>query len=103
MPAFSSTCPSQSLSTPSRGTSVAAGFTWILCNPPYHVDWAVPKQLLRKGFNRLALHGRMGLVVKRRDWYEDQLRNLFGGVQKLERDGYWILIAEKRSATWAKK
>lgn len=81
----------------------AAGFTWILCNPPYHVDWAVPKQLLRKGFNRLALHGRMGLVVKRRDWYEDQLRSLFGGVQKLERDGYWILIAEKRSATWAKK
>jgi 16S rRNA (guanine1207-N2)-methyltransferase len=78
-----------------------AGFTWILCNPPYHVDWAVPKKLLRKGFNRLALKGRFGLVVKRRDWYEDQMRQLFGGCQRLERDGYWVLIAEKRSATWA--
>lgn len=75
------------------------GFTWILCNPPYHVDWAVPKKLLRKGFNRLALHGRFGLVVKRREWYEDQLRQLFGGCQRLERDGYWVLIAEKRAAT----
>lgn len=81
----------------------ATGFTWILCNPPYHVDWAVPKKLLRKGFNRLALKGRFGLVVKRRDWYEDQMRQLFGGCQRLERDGYWVLIAEKRSATWATK
>ena len=81
----------------------ATGFTWILCNPPYHVDWKVPKTLLRKGFNRLALKGRFGLVVKRRDWYEDQMRQLFGGCQRLERDGYWVLIAEKRSATWGGK
>lgn len=81
----------------------ATGFTWILCNPPYHVDWAVPKKLLRKGFNRMAMGGRLGLVVKRRDWYEAQLRQLFGGCQRLERDGYSVLIAEKRSATWAKK
>jgi len=79
----------------------ATGFTWILCNPPYHVDWAVPKKLLRKAFNRLALKGRLGLVVKRRDWYEDQLRQLFGGVRRIESNGYWVLIAEKRSATWA--
>jgi 16S rRNA (guanine1207-N2)-methyltransferase len=35
-------------------------FSQILCNPPYHVDFAVPKRFIHKGFNRLALDGRFG-------------------------------------------
>lgn len=79
----------------------AAGFTWILCNPPYHVDWDVPKRFIRKGFNRLRLGGRMALVVKRRDWYDAQLRAVFGGLTHHERDGYHVLIAERRTEQWA--
>jgi 16S rRNA (guanine1207-N2)-methyltransferase len=78
-----------------------AGFTWILCNPPYHVDWAVPKRFIRKGFNRLRIGGKMALVVKRRDWYETQLKAVFGGSTCHERDGYHVLIAERRRAQWA--
>lgn len=74
-----------------------AGFTWICLNPPYHVDWDVPKKLIRKSFNRLRIGGRLALVVKRRDWYEAQLRKIFGGCQVRERDGYHVLIAERRA------
>src|SRR5512140_2398425 len=31
------------------------GFTMILCNPPYHVDFAVPKSFIMKRVNRLTL------------------------------------------------
>jgi len=81
----------------------AAGFTWILCNPPYHVDFAVPKRFIRKGFNRLRIGGKFALVVKRRDWYEAQLRAVFGGCTVSERDGYHVLIAERRSGQWASR
>jgi 16S rRNA (guanine1207-N2)-methyltransferase len=76
-----------------------AGFTWICCNPPYHVDWDVPKKLIRKSFNRLRIGGRLALVVKRRDWYENQVRKIFGGCAVTERDGYHVIIAERRQAT----
>lgn len=75
-----------------------AGFTWICCNPPYHVDWDVPKKLIRKSFNRLRIGGKLALVVKRRDWYEAQLRKVFGGCTVTERGGYHVLIAERRRA-----
>jgi 16S rRNA (guanine1207-N2)-methyltransferase len=29
-------------------------FTKIICNPPYHVDFSVPKHFIEKGFNRLV-------------------------------------------------
>lgn len=80
-----------------------AGFTWILSNPPYHVDWNVPKHFIRKGFNRLRIGGKMALVIKRRDWYEQQLRTVFGGCLVTERDGYHVMIAERRRAQWAKR
>lgn len=46
-----------------------ARFTQILCNPPYHVDFAVPKRFIQKGFNRLAIGGRFVLVTQRPTWY----------------------------------
>jgi len=79
-----------------------AGFTLILLNPPYHVDFAVPKKLVRKGFNRLAIGGRMALVVKREEWYRQQLSAVFGGCRVTVKDGYSVLIAEKRTGTWAR-
>ncbi len=75
-----------------------SGFTLILCNPPYHTDFAVAKRFILKGFNRLAVGGRLMLVVKRRDWYEAKLKSVFGGVTVRERDGYVVLTARKKSA-----
>ena len=34
-------------------------FTKIISNPPYHVDFSVPRQFIEKGFNRLKIGGSM--------------------------------------------
>lgn len=74
-------------------------FNWILSNPPYHADFSVPKAFVEQGFTRLALGGRMVMVVKRLDWYRNKLAAVFGGVSVREEDGYFVLAAEKRRET----
>ena len=53
-------------------------FTQILCNPPYHADFAIPKRFIMKGFNRLSIGGKMHFVTKRDKWYRNKLRSVFG-------------------------
>lgn len=74
-------------------------FTLVLCNPPYHVDFAVPKRIIEEAFVHLAIGGRLAMVVKRRTWYENKMRAIFGGVRVINKDGYLVMIAEKRRAT----
>jgi len=76
-------------------------FTTILCNPPYHADFSVPKHFIEKGFNRLAMGGKMYMVTKRKDWYKNKLTAIFGGVKVCEIDGYFVFCAEKRSTRYA--
>ena len=38
------------------------GFDLILCNPPYHADFAVARIFIEKGFNRLKIGGRILMV-----------------------------------------
>ena len=45
------------------------------------------KHFIEKGFNRLAIGGKMVMVTKRRDWYRGQA--------KPEKDGYGGLSAHK--------
>jgi 16S rRNA (guanine1207-N2)-methyltransferase len=78
-----------------------AGFTQILCNPPYHVDFAVPKRFIHKGFNRLAIGGRFWLVAQRDDWYRNKLRSIFGGVTVHDVAPYRVFEAIKRSSRHA--
>lgn len=73
-------------------------FTLILSNPPYHTDFSVAKRFIEDGFKRLELGGRMVMVTKRLDWYKNRLTAVFGGVKVIERDGYFVFIAEKRAA-----
>ena len=77
-----------------------ANFTKILCNPPYHVDFSVPKHFIEKGFNRLAIGGAMFLVTKRRDWYLNKFKSIFGGARVHGRD-YFVFEAIKKSNTYA--
>lgn len=74
-----------------------AGFDLILSNPPYQTDFSVAKNFIEKGFNRLKIGGWMYLVVKREGWYRNKMRSIFGGVEVLERDGYFVLRAQRRS------
>jgi len=78
-----------------------AGYTLILSNPPYHTDFSVAKHFIEKGFNRLAIGGRMVMVVKRKGWYAKKLTAIFGGVKATEQDGYVVLTAEKRQPQYA--
>jgi 16S rRNA (guanine1207-N2)-methyltransferase len=77
------------------------GFTKIFCNPPYHVDFSVPKRLIEKGFNRLALGGSMIFVVKRETWYRNKLHAIFSNVQNHRSDDYVILESTKTSSQYA--
>lgn len=80
-----------------------AGFSLILSNPPYHADFSIAKSFIEKGFNRLAVGGKMIMVTKRKDWYKNKLVAIFGGVRILEEDGYFLFISEKRTQKYAKK
>lgn len=71
-------------------------FTLILSNPPYHVDFSVPKAFIEDGYKKLAVGGKMLMVTKRKDWYKNKLISVFGGVKIEEIDGYYVFIAEKR-------
>jgi len=76
-------------------------FSIILCNPPYHVNFSVPKRFIHKGFNRLRLGGRMLMVTQRKLWYQNKFRAIFGGSQITAGGGYYVFKAIKRSATYA--
>ena len=77
-------------------------YTIILSNPPYHTDFSVAKTFIEKGFNRLAIGGRMLMVTKRRDWYKNKMISVFGGVKIYEHDdGYIVFESIKRSDKYA--
>jgi 16S rRNA (guanine1207-N2)-methyltransferase len=80
-----------------------AGFSQILCNPPYHADFSVPKRFIEKGFHRLMIGGRMLMVTKRLDWYRNKMRAVFGGVRVSEADGYYLFTAERRGRDYGRQ
>jgi 16S rRNA (guanine1207-N2)-methyltransferase len=80
--------------------SKESGFTKIIANPPYHVDFSVPKHFIEKGFNRLALGGSMWLVTRRLAWYRNKLKALFGGSRIHEVDGYYVFKAVKTASQY---
>lgn len=78
-----------------------AEYDWILSNPPYHADFSVPRLFIEKGFNRLRIGGRMLMVTKRKDWYQNKFISVFGGVKITEIDGYYVFMGEKRQGSYA--
>jgi len=80
-----------------------SGFTKILFNPPFHVDFSLPKHFIEKGFNRLALDGQMLCVTKRRVWYENKLKAIFGRVRIEPLGGYFVFTATKSAHSFANR
>lgn len=79
------------------------GFDLILSNPPYQTDFSVAKGFIEKGFNRLKIGGRLVMVTKRREWYKNKLIAVFGGVEIVEADGYFVFSAQRRGLRYANK
>jgi 16S rRNA (guanine1207-N2)-methyltransferase len=75
-------------------------FTKIIFNPPYHADFSVPKHFIEKGFNRLVIGGEMYLVTKRKTWYANKLKSIFGGCKIRTIDSYFVLRAMKKSHSY---
>ena len=71
------------------GAVKESGFSQILCSPPYHVDFAVPKRFIHKGFNRLVLNGTFWVVTQRETWYRNKLRSIFGTRMQARSNGLW--------------
>ncbi len=78
-------------------------FDRIFVNPPYQSDFSVAGRMIRKGFNRLAVGGRLYMVTKRREWYKNRLIAIFGGVRIHEIGGYFVFEAERRHRQYAQK
>lgn len=78
-------------------------FTKILCNPPYHADFAVAKQFIEKGFNRLVIGGCFFLVTKRETWYRNKLTAIFGACRVEIVDSYLVLSAIRKTFSYAKR
>ncbi len=74
-------------------------FTIIASNPPYHEDFKIPKSFIENGYKALATGGKMYMVTKRRTWYKNKFIAVFGGVSIIEKDGYFIFMAEKKLKT----
>lgn len=77
-------------------------FSTIICNPPYHTDFAVAKHFVHKGFNRLRIGGRMYMAAKRELWYKNKLNGIFGNVRIWHKEGYFVFLSVKKSPTYAK-
>lgn len=71
-------------------------FDAVLSNPPYHTDFKVAKGFIEGAHQHLTDFGKLYMVTKRRTWYENKIRSVFGFVQVTERDGYFVFYAEKR-------
>lgn len=72
-------------------------FTIVLSNPPYHTDFSVAKGFIENAFAQLVVGGKLLMVTKRLDWYKNKITSTFGGVKVVEKEGYYIFIAEKRT------
>lgn len=84
----------------SSGFAALSGrqFHRIASNPPYHTDFAVAKAFIEGAYGHLLPDGWLYLVVKRADWYVEKVRAVFGGCRVTERDGYAIIMAERRAS-----
>lgn len=80
-----------------------SGFTKILCNPPYHADFSVPKHFIHKGFNRLEIGGSLWMVTKRDVWYRNKLHAIFGRVRTHTVGAYHVFEATKQALHYANK
>ncbi len=78
-------------------------FTKIVCNPPYHVEFSVPKHFIEKGFNRLEVGGSLWMVTRRKTWYLNKLRSVFGGARVQEVNSYFVFKTAKKSLTYANR
>jgi len=66
-------------------------FSLILGNPPYYANFQIAETFLQIANRVIHPQGRLILVSKFPDWYADNARRYFRGVQIEQAGDYWII------------
>lgn len=74
----------------------AGEFDVAVANPPYYGDFAVAQRFVGAAALSLAAGGRLWVVTKSPQWYEEALPRQWDGVQTRPSKRYWIVTAVKR-------
>lgn len=71
-------------------------FTLIISNPPYNMDYSVPKKFIEMSYKKMAVGGKIIMVTKRMEWFKNKMTSVYGGAKVIEGNGYAVIISEKR-------
>jgi 16S rRNA G1207 methylase RsmC len=72
-------------------------FDLAVANPPYYGDFAIARRFVDAAWASLVPGGRLWLVTKSPDWYQQELPAGWSDVEIRESKRYWIVTALKRS------
>jgi 16S rRNA G1207 methylase RsmC len=74
------------------------GFDLAVANPPYYGDFAIARRFVDAAWTSLVPGGRLWLVTKSPDWYQQELPTGWSDVEIRESKRYWLVTALKRSS-----
>jgi 16S rRNA (guanine1207-N2)-methyltransferase len=69
----------------------AGEYNLALANPPYYAGFRIARQFLTAGRNALRPGGRILVVTKTPDWYQQNMPQWFEPIAFAERKGYYLL------------
>jgi 16S rRNA (guanine1207-N2)-methyltransferase len=73
------------------GNFLGAGqYDVALANPPYYSGFRIARHFLTAGRDALRPGGRMLIVTKHADWYEQNMPEMFDDISAVERKGYYV-------------
>jgi 16S rRNA G1207 methylase RsmC len=73
------------------GKYVGAGsYDLALANPPYYSGYRIAQHFLTAGRDALRPGGKMLVVTKQPDWYEQKMPQWYDDVSVIERKGYYV-------------
>jgi 16S rRNA G1207 methylase RsmC len=74
-------------------SALPRGFDVALLNPPYFGDHAIAQRFLDAALAALAPGGRVVVVTKLAEWYQQNMPVAWNHVRATESKGYWIVSA----------
>lgn len=69
----------------------AGEYDFVLANPPYYASFRIARHFLVAGRESLRPGGRILVVTKSPDWYDENMPELFERIEIQEVKGYWLV------------
>jgi 16S rRNA G1207 methylase RsmC len=73
------------------GYSGAESYDVALANPPYYASFRIAEHFLSAGREALRIGGRMLVVTKSPDWYQEHMSTWYEDIKLTERKGYFLV------------